>query len=589
MSDLSKLVRKAFGALYEAAMSYRRGFVWVLSFAVAMIALGLYALGSFNRLELLTLDWRFNMRPVLHKPSDIVFIDMAEDSVNAIGRWPWPRKWHAALVKILSEYRPRAIAFDVIFSEPQDDVDDTAMEDALAVSGAVYMPVLYDLVPDKVRNYYRGEGVGTKYEPIDRFKGLVRGVGHINAIPDSDGILRRVPAVISYHGKATNHFGVKVAADILGAKEEDMAFDPAAHTLTIRAPGAKTRAVPLDRDNQIIVNWVGPWGRDFRHYSYIDIIKSYARMKEGKKPVVDLEDLRGKICVVGLTAAGLVDIKPIPLSSAYPAVGTNAMVINSVLRGDFIRPASEKVNLFLILLISVVFTFYQCWLRFLGGMVLAITGMIAYAAVSVAVFAWFKIAVTTFYPIFGIFLSYVMTASYTHIMQSVERARLFSQATRDGLTHLYNIRHFSLLMEAEFRNASAFKFRPLSIIMADIDNFKQANDTFGHQAGDSILREMAQVIQSRCRQVDVVARYGGEEFIVMLSGAKAKDAADVAEKIRAAVEARKFRFGDSSYNTTISLGVAEYSEDRTKEDLIARADRALYNAKRSGRNRVCVE
>ena len=125
--------------------------------------------------------------------------------------------------------------------------------------------------------------------------------------------------------------------------------------------------------------------------------------------------------------------------------------------------------------------------------------------------------------------------------------------------------------------------------MADIDNFKQANDTFGHQAGDSILREMAQVIQSRCRQVDVVARYGGEEFIVMLSGAKAKDAADVAEKIRAAVEARKFRFGDSSYNTTISLGVAEYSEDRTKEDLIARADRALYNAKRSGRNRVCVE
>jgi diguanylate cyclase (GGDEF)-like protein len=513
---------------------------------------------------------------------------MAEDSVNAIGRWPWPRKWHAALVKILTEYKPKAIAFDVIFSEPQDDIDDMALEDALGLSGVVYMPVLYDLVPDKLGYYYMGEGVGTMYEPIARFKSLTKGTGHINAIPDIDGIMRRVPVKISYRGRATDHFGVRIAADLLGVKEGDIALNPDLHVIDLKLPSGKIRRAPLDKNNQLIVNWIGPWGKDFKHYSYIDVIKSYARLKEGKKPIIDLNDFRGKICIVGLTAVGLVDIKPIPLSSAYPAVGTNAMILNSFLTDDFIRPVPEKINLLLILLISVVFTFYQCRLRFLGGMVLAVAGIIWYALASLAVFVWYNVVITTFYPMFGIFISYVFTASYTHIMQTLERARLFSQATRDGLTHLYNIRHFTLLLEAEFRNTAAFKLRPLSIIMADIDNFKQANDTYGHQSGDLILKEVAQIVQSKCRQTDVVARYGGEEFVAMLSGARGKDAAEVGEKIRAAVEAKKFRFGDATYGATISIGVAEYSNDETKDDLISKADKALYSAKRNGKNKVCI-
>ena len=117
---------------------------------------------------------------------------------------------------------------------------------------------------------------------------------------------------------------------------------------------------------------------------------------------------------------------------------------------------------------------------------------------------------------------------------------------------------------------------------------KYANDTFGHQAGDIILKEIAHIIQSKCRQIDVVGRYGGEEFIIMLGGSKAKGAADVAEKIRAAVEARKFKFGNNIYSLTISIGVAEYSDEKTKEDLIAKSDKALYTAKKTGKNRVCI-
>lgn len=581
-------IKKATAAIYQKLARYRSGFVWILSFIVATLVLGLYVFGVFERLELLTLDWRFNLRPAVQNTSDIVFIDMAEDSVNAIGRWPWPRKWHAALIKVLNEYKPKAIAFDVVFSEPQDAVDDLAMETALKSSGSVYLPMLYDLVQGKLKYFYRGEGVTAIYEPIKRFRPYVRGSGHINAIPDIDGILRRAPAIISYNGKVTSHFGIKIGADILGVKDKDILFYPDAHSLLLKLPGNSSRLIPLDKDNQLIVNWVGPWGRDFSHLSYIDIIKSYARIKEGRRPIVDLNLLKDKICVVGLTAAGLIDIKPIPLANAYPAVGTNAMIINSVLTGNFIQPVSESINMLLILLISVLFTIYQCRLRFLGGMVLTIAGIGIYAAISFALFSLYNVVITTFYPIFGIFISYVVTASYVHIIQSVERARLFSQATRDGLTSLYNIRHFSLLLEAEFKNTATFKFRPLSVIMGDIDDFKHANDTYGHPAGDVILKEVAQIIQSKCRQIDVVGRYGGEEFIVMLSGAKGKDAADVGEKIRAAVEAKRFKFGDATYSTTISLGVVQYTDEKDKDQLVERADKALYNAKKTGKNKVVI-
>ena len=185
-------------------------------------------------------------------------------------------------------------------------------------------------------------------------------------------------------------------------------------------------------------------------------------------------------------------------------------------------------------------------------------------------------------------MSYSLTSLYAQILQSIERTRLFKQATRDGLTNLYNIRHFNLLFEAEFRNVSVYKSRRLAIIMADIDNFKHANDTYGHQAGDAILKEFARIIQSKCRQTDVVARYGGEEFVIMLSGAGEQEAIDIAEKIRDAVQDKKFKFKDVTYGTTISMGVAEFSNEHDKETLIEKSDQALYKAKNEGKNRVVL-
>lgn len=579
-------LRNIYNVIYQNAVKYKKGVVWILALVVTAVMLIAYQTNIFDRFELLTLDYRFNLRHNRPGHADIVFIDMAEDSINVIGRWPWSRKWHAALIKILSPYKPKAIAFDVIFSEPQDETDDSALEESIRQAGVVYMPSVYDIDVGKSSTFHKGEGVIAIHEPLESLKAVLKGSGHINAVPDSDGILRRAPPVIKFKDKTTYQLGIKIGADLLGVKDEDISFDPIKHSISLKRSDGTIENVPLDNRNQLIVNWIGKWGKDFKHYSYVDVIKSYTSIKEGVKPLIDLDVFKDKICVIGLTAAGLIDIKPIPIESAYPAVGTNAMIVSSVLNNDFIKEVPNWVNLLILIILSISATLALCDHRLLSGIMITVISMIVYAVISALLFGMFNIIVVMFYPLLAIGFSYILTASYTQILQSIERVHLFKQATRDGLTQLYNIRHFNLLFEAEFNNASTLKFRALSIIMADIDNFKYANDTYGHQAGDLILRDVANIIQSKCRALDVVGRYGGEEFIIMLSGAKASDAAHLAEKIRIAVEDRKFRIGNVIYSTTISVGVAEYSNESTKDELVEKADKALYYSKKNGKNKV---
>jgi len=143
-------------------------------------------------------------------------------------------------------------------------------------------------------------------------------------------------------------------------------------------------------------------------------------------------------------------------------------------------------------------------------------------------------------------------------------------------------------LEAEFRNVSLYKNRRLSVIMVDVDNFKHINDTYGHPAGDMVLKEFARIVQSKCRQIDVVARYGGEEFIIMLVGAGKGWSFGIAEKIRTAIKDKKFDFEGKQFSTTVSLGGVEFSDEKTKEELIEKADKALYMAKFEGKNKVCM-
>ncbi|MBI4970579.1 MAG: GGDEF domain-containing protein [Candidatus Omnitrophica bacterium] len=160
-------------------------------------------------------------------------------------------------------------------------------------------------------------------------------------------------------------------------------------------------------------------------------------------------------------------------------------------------------------------------------------------------------------------------------------------ATRDGLTGLFNIRHFKLLLEAEFADSKA-KNKPLCVIMSDIDHFKKFNDTYGHQVGDLVIRDTAKVFRASGRELDVAARYGGEELIMMLPNTRLEDAGQVAERIRKNVESHEYKDEKGTYSVRVSLGVSCLSQDANMEELIKRSDDALYVSKENGRNRVTL-
>ena len=169
-------------------------------------------------------------------------------------------------------------------------------------------------------------------------------------------------------------------------------------------------------------------------------------------------------------------------------------------------------------------------------------------------------------------------------------SRLEREAITDGLTGLYNHRHFYNRLEFEINRATRAN-SPISTLIFDVDNFKKYNDRYGHPKGDEVLRKCAAAIRESVRSVDIAARYGGEEFAVILAETDKKGAIVVAENIRRAIEELKFsdEEGDTTHNVTVSIGVSSYPTD-TKEmnGLVKLADDALYSAKREGKNRVCA-
>ena len=175
---------------------------------------------------------------------------------------------------------------------------------------------------------------------------------------------------------------------------------------------------------------------------------------------------------------------------------------------------------------------------------------------------------------------------------STERTRMMQKlqklATTDGLTKLYNSRSFYSQLELEVDRYNRYK-HPLSLLLLDIDNFKEFNDNFGHLEGDKVLVRFSQIIKSCLRINDSAYRYGGEEFTVILPETNGDEAKTVAQRIRSSLETEKFKpIPDRNAKITISIGVTQYFPKEELSAFIRRADKAMYLSKKNGRNRVSV-
>lgn len=169
--------------------------------------------------------------------------------------------------------------------------------------------------------------------------------------------------------------------------------------------------------------------------------------------------------------------------------------------------------------------------------------------------------------------------------------RLYESSTRDGLTRIYNRKYFAERLTAEVAYSHRHKVK-LSVLMIDIDDFKQTNDTYGHLAGDMVLRLVSAQMQRLIRVEDLLARYGGEEFVVLARSTGKTEAVRLADRIRQSISELEIPVSDRSIKVTLSLGVAalpDVAPEGGPNELLALADARLYRAKAEGKNRVCAE
>ncbi|MFC1590402.1 CHASE2 domain-containing protein [Candidatus Omnitrophota bacterium] len=380
--------------------------------AVIILALAVSYFRVLDNYELELLDIRFRSRPYRDGMPEVALIEVGDDTLEKLGKWPIGREYHAALIKALTQAGARMIVFDVFFPEPGDS--DDVLEAAMRESGRVYLPYVLNISPKAEGGIRTAAGYTAKNIP--RFEAACRGSGNIAIVPDIDGKYRRVPLLAEYDNRIHPFLSFLVACDYLGIPQSRIRISPGKHISM-----AGEFKIPIDENSNLFVNYSAPWGSAFRHFSYIDILQSSFADRTGQEPILDLSVLKDKICIVGSTATGTVDLRPTPLERIYPAVGIHAEVINAINRRSFIRRLSRAGNLALLLILSILIAFITLKMRpFKGALILAGILCLFIASAFIAFIA-FGLWVDLFYPLILLPSLYLILTFRKYIIEYQQR------------------------------------------------------------------------------------------------------------------------------------------------------------------------
>lgn len=583
-------------------------FIWLVIFCtVAFVTLKIANISDFiDVIESRTFDLRQNVLINNHAKAHndnivIVAIDDAsyEYILDNYGEWPLTRDVYAKLVDYLETQHPQSVAFDLMFvksmkSLPQADL---ALVNSFKKYGNLYTAMNFDNQPEDLRipptlpkklavNLKNNGGkVDFTAQTYTNCRSILpaildatSNVGMINVSRAEDGILRRMPVFLSYQGKFYPQLGLKVGLNYL--KNRDNMVD---NNFVIDGNYLKlgNRKIYLDDNGNAILNWYGSAGT----YEYIPL---YKLIKIAKGEIKNEYDFNNKIVYFGTTASSLFDIKTVPVSRIYPGVEVQATYVNNIIDNNFIKKMSKPVTVvagvILALLTGLII------MNISSAFVSSLTSLSLYVLYVLGAYwsmKYFNLWVDIVYPMLLALTAFISAYIVKYFITSRDFEHQYKLATTDGLTELYNHRYFQEQMKLNVENSKRYG-NEFSMIILDIDFFKKFNDTYGHQSGDAVLRQVAQTLKRSVRATDIACRYGGEEMSIILPNTGKNVAHSTAEKICERVSSNKFKLqGDKEVSVTISLGVSTYPQDgQTPSELIEAADKRLYNAKNNGRNQV---
>lgn len=386
---------------------------YILAGFVAFLFLFFSFARVFDDFEYRTLDARFSLRPHQKVNEDIVIIQISDDSIEKLGKWPFPRNYHGLLTTALKNSGAKTVIFDVFFSEEKEE--DEGFAAAVREAGNVYIPYVFE--PD-IEHPDRKQLHASRYAAklVGPLEQAAKGSGFVNVMPDSDGKVRRIPPYMIYEGRKYPHLTFNVALNSLGYDFEDIEIVPGKYIIV-----DDDLVIPLTEDSSILVNYPDVWGKAFRHYSFVDVIQSYLADITGQEPVIDLSEFKDSICFVGMTATASPDAHPSPMEVLYPGVGVHASLYNSIMNKSFIKRVNRWWNLLILVImwtVTALLTLHSRK-RFAGFSIFII--LAAFVSVSAVLFVVFGIWIDDFYPVVTITGVYILFTFLKYIGETQKR------------------------------------------------------------------------------------------------------------------------------------------------------------------------
>lgn len=582
----------------------------------------------FQSMELKSFDLRQSIIAEHKKPmSDVVILTVDDESyeylINKYGEWPIPRHIYAKILDYVESQNPSVVGFDLLFvhSMRNNKDSDNKLAEAFKKYDNAFTAINFDdrdftvrkpvTLPEKMTVNLNVKS--SKFSPaiykncrsiLPQIIENTENIGHINTAKDDDGITRSVPLFVAYPRYSVDAQGnytadkndiypymtLKMALKYI-ANKNAITVDDLIKNSTINnkyfeiMPNLK---LPMSSDGRVTLNWFGDTGLvDNNNFKYIPLWKVVESMDNGKE-VLAKDTFTDKVVFVGTSVFSLSDIKSVPTSKYMPGVEVHATLFDNIVNHSLIKSLSPVQNIIIAAVIAAIVAFIGFYCASVGvALTLSSLVLIGYSILSTVVMQCFNLWIWLTLPITLSFIAIVAVYIIKYVLKSRDFELTYKLATTDGLTDLYNHRFFQEQMKICIDDCKRYN-RNFSLIMIDIDFFKKFNDTYGHQAGDAVLRGVAHTLKRNVRSSDIVCRYGGEEMAIILKDTAFEEANLIADKICKTIAAKPFKIAaNTEKQVTISLGVSTYPICGLEtQEMIEFADRGLYAAKENGRNQV---
>ena len=488
----------------------------------------------FEVAENRSFDYRQSLK-IMHKQpipnKDIVILAIDDASLEILwdkyGEWPLPRNVYADVINYIEKDKPQAIVFDLLFikSMKKETDADKALISAMNKYNNIYTGMNFDgqttdvrlpiNLPERLALNLDNQSkinIGKKYNfpncrPIlnELLSGNVK-IGITNVIRNNDGIIRKVAPLMEYKNNYYPYLAFRAGSDYLAKTEiKDITINKSANLII------DSSKIPLTEDGEAILNWYGISGTH-TVYPLYKVVNELEGKVTGKKL-----DFKDKIVIVGTTAMSLHDTKSVPIQEGvYPGVEVHATFLNNMIDNNFVKQTDFGINVLLIIIVvGIVGAIVMLSTSTIFAMLSTILFGIAYLFISYYVMELHNLWIPVVMPVIAIILEFALSFLAKYLIKSRDFEYQYKLATIDGLTELYNHRYFQETLKGQIEISKRYG-QPFSLIIVDIDFFKKFNDTYGHQAGDAVLRQVAQTLKKNSRTTDIVCRYCGEELSIIL-------------------------------------------------------------------------